>query len=177
MTMPTPRAVDDAVDRAAREYSAIDTPRGFRERVLERIDAAPGVSWTRLVIPLASAAAVVLVAAVWFIEPPTVPSIGRPASVPQALDGLPIDVARLEPITAPPVPIESALARTTEAAPESAAARAWRERAIPALSRPDALTVDRIQPEPVDLPLLVVAPLATTRLALEPLIPGRPVGR
>jgi hypothetical protein len=184
MTSPTRHAVDEAITQAARERTVVDPAPGLRERVLETIDAldtSARLPWARLALPLASAAALLLIAAAWLTGPSPMPSIGRPSPTLDARIGSPIEVASLAPIAAPVGRVSTATAPRpadeVERSAESETARLWRERAIPALPRPDPLAVDRIQPERVDLHLLEVAPLTTTRLELAPLIPGRPSAR
>jgi hypothetical protein len=157
---------DDAIDSVARDLTAGDPPAHLSADVLARIDARRPTPWAWVA---AATCASGIVAAVTIglhdrgarrVTPEAHAGAIGPISSDPVAAGAPTPAPGLEPQAASlPPRIMRGAPRVTAIAP-SADEVAWRGRAIPALQLPGPLTLNDIQPLPLEIRPLVTTPLA-----------------
>ena len=156
------KEIDAVIDDVARRMTAPAASIDFRTRVLARLDDRQPSGWTWRIVPLVGAVAAVGLAVAVFRHAPAASNTGPvSASDPAVAQAVGTQGSSPQPQAPSSKPRASSL---TPHAP-TAEQLAWRERAIPALSQPDALTLESIQPaaleiRPLDTKPLVVAPIS-----------------
>lgn len=175
--------LDRDVEFVAREMTAGEPSSAVRARVLARLDQRPSHSWAGIGrVALVAGGAIVLLIVFTHRQAPVTPAatdshlrqtqLAPMASKnpgdeapPPAHKGTCVDVRRADlsgPACAPGLKArptyQVAVQQTSEL---TEAAVAWDARAVPALDQPAALTVESIQPEPLE-----IRPLVTTALTV-----------
>jgi hypothetical protein len=157
---------DDVIDATARGLTAGDPPADLRTRVMARLDERPSRPW-RWKTAAACAAAVAVAATVVGLHDrapsPAAAETHARTMTPNSNDRLAASPQILvpDPKLQDPRPrpnIETRRRRVVASAP-SGEELAWQARAIPALEPPDPLTVEEIQPSPLEIRPLVTEPL------------------
>ena len=153
--------LNQLIDSVARRMTDADPPTDLHGRVLARLDERAGSQWIWKWMPAAVAvlAVVAIAVALGRRSPAAVPSAAteRSAAVTPAASAIP--AARpSDTLDEGPRHDAAVVSRVSDVD------AAWQTRALPALSQPDALTMDGIQPE-----LLAIRPLETRPLVIAPI--------
>jgi hypothetical protein len=160
------QGLEQAIDAAAQHLTAGDPPAHFSVRVLARLDErrrSPWMWWTAA----ACAIGVSVAAGVLGVRDRTVSPVAPRTQAKPMNPGPNERLAVRREIVAPDSPAPtgreepkrvSREAQVTSRAP-SADEFAWHARAVPALDTLDPLTLDDIQPTPLEIRPLVTAPL------------------
>jgi hypothetical protein len=160
--MKDERELDSMIDDVARGLIARDSPR-LRAAVLARMDVTPRrrtVTWL-VVAGLSAAACAFVLFAIVRTPSPVIERTRGVVTTPPLRDIAPSPAVNLAPAAAEPrrrVRPSSAVRR--QAVTASADELAWQARAIAALEVPEPLTLEDIQPEPLELRPLVMTPLS-----------------
>ena len=148
---------DRLIDHAARQLTDGEPSPHLRTRVLAALGERRPVRSMWLFGPAMGAAALALAVVITMTRAPATPEPRSAGTTSKAgapgVPGLPV-VPGVTSVPGKP----GGRPRVTQ---PSAAEVAWQERAIPALVTPQALTLDRIQPEALE-----IRPLATTPLSV-----------
>lgn len=157
--------LNNLIDDAARRMTAAEPSGHLRTRVVARLGTARRPrQWRWLLAPLVAATAVAIAVLV-VREPRVVP--GTSFVVPGTTSVVPGTNA-VVPGTSSVVPGTNAIVHNVPGVPgvpaSSADEIAWQSRALPALEAPEALTLDAIQPEALDIRPLVTKPLSVPAL-------------
>lgn len=176
-----PRPVDEDIDRVVHQMMDVDAMRGFRGRVLARLDDRPRAvrRWFAPVAAAVMALVVLVVLLPRHREPAPLPALATtvtsaeppaPSTRPLPSPGAPeIPTAR----ASAPQPLGRAAAPVVRAAVADISERTV---VIPALPAPDPIAVAPIEPAPVTIPVLETPPLiAVPPIDVPPLPP--PSGR
>ncbi len=169
---------DAAIDRAVRDIMSRDAAPGFRRRVVARLEREPGAVWTwgRFGL-IATAAAVVLLLAVWTRTPPP---LQQPVSEPRRAELVrPVDEPAPTPTRPAPTAAPSGVKREARAVAERRTQTPTRDRRVAAASiEPAEERLERGEAnprppgDPLSIPPLQIRPLETGEIRVKSMTVG-----
>lgn len=151
--------LDPLIDNVAHQMTAGSSSVDIRAKVLARLGDRQPSRWSLRLAPVAAGLAVAVLMIVVLNRRSEAPSPEpQPPSLQASVRSSSSDVPRIES------EVPSATPQASRVEPPSAADLAWRDRAMPALDYPDAITLERIQPAALN-----IRPLYTTPLMVPPI--------